>query len=647
MTGREEAAKRYGLLQNTRMALADLKLAGYRQYVYLLFDIAGQILLPFFLVLIPAEVVRMLTQRAELSALLGSIVLWIGGIGVLDLVQVTAHSRLEDSVFRIRDVIFSGKQQRKILGCDLTALEDAEQRELYKEVMIANMGEDGDGLYAGIRGFYRYGILLVANSGGLLLFAAMAGRLQIWFVAGLLLLSAVNCFARSKALHYRFAHMGAFWKNSSRFWYLKRQSIALEKAKDIRMYGLREWFGRAFEENAQEAGSIYSGIWKHNFYAELTVICTALIRDFFAYGFLIMKMTQGQMAVADFVAYLGIVTGFGTWMEQVVENYSNLKKCSREVSLCRAFTEASEKTEDRANGRAPRRIHSIVFEDVTFGYEKEHPVLEHFDLTIREGEQIALVGTNGAGKSTLVKLLCGLYPLQGGRILVNGQDIAGMDHQQYADCISILFQDVHALPFSIAKNVACGWEEKDRQEMEHHHGTAMVAQIFQKVDKDGMRMNKYEEDRVISSLKRAKLWEKVEALPKGIHTVLTQTLDASGISLSGGETQRLLLARALYKDAPVLILDEPTSALDPIAESELYGEYAKLCEGKISIFISHRLSSTRFCDRILFLEKGAIAEQGSHEELMEKRGKYAEMFEIQAHYYQEEVKKREAEIRFF
>lgn len=130
-------------------------------------------------------------------------------------------------------------------------------------------------------------------------------------------------------------------------------------------------------------------------------------------------------------------------------------------------------------------------------------------------------------------------------------------------------------------------------------------------------------------------------LPRGIHTVLTQWLDEDGISLSGGELQRLMLARALYKNAPILILDEPTSALDPIAESELYEEYAKLCSGKISLFISHRLSSTRFCEKILFLENGKIVEEGTHDELMKKMGKYAKMFNIQSHYYQKEVEENE------
>lgn len=156
--------------------------------------------------------------------------------------------------------------------------------------------------------------------------------------------------------------------------------------------------------------------------------------------------------------------------------------------------------------------------------------------------------------------------------------------------------------------------------------------------------NSYDEQRVITCLQQTKLYDHIEQLQDGIHTVLTQNLDPKGIELSGGQTQRLMLARALYRNAPILILDEPTSALDPIAESELYEEYAKLCADKISIFISHRLSSTKFCDRILFMEHGTILEEGTHEELIKKQGGYAHMYQIQAHYYQKEEEKHEAGI---
>ena len=277
----------------------------------------------------------------------------------------------------------------------------------------------------------------------------------------------------------------------------------------------------------------------------------------------------------------------------------------------------------------------IEFNQVSFSYG-EFKVFDNFSLHIHKGEKIALVGINGSGKTTLVKMLCGLYEVEAGSILYNGENINVFNKNSYYELFSILFQDIQALPFSIAENIACTQKEFTK---------SISSKILNKGFKDldmGESNQVYDESKIITSIKKAGLWDKISSLDKGIHTTINKVLDPDGMELSGGQTQRLMLARSLYKDAPVLILDEPTSALDPIAESELYEEYASLCEGKTSIFISHRLSSTRFCDRILFLEEGKIVEEGTHDELMSLHGKYANMYEIQAHYYQQEVLKNEA-----
>ena len=174
---------------------------------------------------------------------------------------------------------------------------------------------------------------------------------------------------------------------------------------------------------------------------------------------------------------------------------------------------------------------------------------------------------------------------------------------------SVVFQEVFAFSFSLEDNVCCG--RKD-------------------------------EERLKESLEKAGIWEKVQTLPKGVRTAMNKDLDEEGAMLSGGELQKLMLARALYKDAPVVILDEPTAALDPIAESEMYEKYDGMIRGRTGIFISHRLSSTRFCDRILFMEKGRIVEEGDHESLMEKKGAYAELFGLQARYYQQKRQQEES-----
>ena len=255
---------------------------------------------------------------------------------------------------------------------------------------------------------------------------------------------------------------------------------------------------------------------------------------------------------------------------------------------------------------------SIEFRNVSFTYEgSEKPVLTNVSFKINADEKIALVGNNGAGKTTIVKLLCGLYPPTSGEILIDGKSINDIGVEKYQDMISVLFQDTSPIALSIAENV-CGCEPKD-------------------VDRKKLQ----------DCLEKAGLLEKVNTLTKKEETYITPILDEKGVVLSGGETQKLLLAKAMYKDGPMLILDEPTSALDPIAESRIYEEYNQLANKKTAVFISHRLASTKFCDRILFLDNGQIVEEGSHDQLMKNGGKYREIFDIQSHYYKEEVSNEE------
>ena len=245
---------------------------------------------------------------------------------------------------------------------------------------------------------------------------------------------------------------------------------------------------------------------------------------------------------------------------------------------------------------------------MTFAHEgSDTNLFENISLTISEGEKVALVGMNGAGKTTLIKLLCGLYKPKSGRILVDGIDILEFNIYDYFKEISVVFQDVFPFAFTIAQNVAC----------------------------DSTSNIDYK--RVYEVLCLAGLKEKIDSLKDGINSVMCKDLDENGIVFSGGEMQKLMLARALYKDAGMIILDEPTAALDPLAESEMYEKYNSFVHDKTSIFISHRLSSTRFVDRILFMKDGKIIEEGSHEDLIKLNGEYAYMFDVQAHYYQKEV----------
>ena len=246
----------------------------------------------------------------------------------------------------------------------------------------------------------------------------------------------------------------------------------------------------------------------------------------------------------------------------------------------------------------------IALKNIKKEYGKNQVLFNDLSLEIEQGEFVGLIGKSGAGKTTLIKLICGFLDPTEGRILLDGKDIRDYNRRDYYKMFSAVFQEFSLLAGTIATNVA--------------------------QDSEGFDM-----ERVKDCVEKAGLRKKIESLKDGYDTYLNREVFEDAMLLSGGETQRLMLARALYKNAPFIVLDEPTAALDPIAESEMYQKYNEMTSGKSSIYISHRLASTRFCDRIIMIADGGIGEEGTHEELLKAGGKYAELYEVQSKYYKE------------
>ncbi len=397
--------------------------------------------------------------------------------------------------------------------------------------------------------------------------------------------------------------------------YVEERGWDFGAGKDIRMYELGGWLFDILKRERRK-GETNVRRWENGYFA--ANLCDALlcfVRDAGAYLYFIIRIVQGSLPVSDFVWYISVVASCQQACSAFLENGELLGRLNFDYARLRRFLDSGEGDIFRENGTV-REVEDacagpgIELEHVSFTYPgSEKPTLKDLNLTIRPGEKIALVGLNGAGKSTLVKLLCGLYRPTSGTIRVGGRSLSSYGREEYFSLIAAVFQDVKLLPLTIAQNVASD-------------------------NGDGI-----DRERVKQCLSLAGLGEMVESLPKKEDTPLGRGVLDDGIELSGGERQKVWMARAFYKRAPILILDEPTAALDPLAEQEIYEKYVRMSEGKTSLFISHRLASTRFCDRIWLLENGRVTEQGSHEELMRKKGAYARLFEVQGKYYRKEAAK--------
>ncbi len=359
-------------------------------------------------------------------------------------------------------------------------------------------------------------------------------------------------------------------------------------AKDIRLYhmqdGLHERFMRLY-------GMAKSEKWKcerRSVLAAIVGFLIVLVRDGAAYGFLIGKVAAGELTAASFVLYFSAITSMSGLMGRILWTINRVLDGALEVSDFREGLETDGKLNHGKGIPVPKKAFSIEFRHVSFRYPKgEKKVLDDVSFTIKAGEKVALVGVNGAGKTTLTRLMCGLLLPDEGEILLDGHTLYEYNRDEMYTLFGLIPQSYSILPCSIAKNIACVGEDEEI---------------------DSKRLEK--------SIEQAGLAEKIAALPLGVNTPLGRELSNDGIELSGGETQKLLLARLLYKNPLFLILDEPTAALDPIAEDQVYHQYGEITKETTSVFISHRLASTRFCDRIFLLDGANFAEVGTHEELM-------------------------------
>ncbi len=447
---------------------------------------------------------------------------------------------------------------------------------------------------------------LMTSCIGFVVYLALLTNLNLWLAALVAATTAVSYFASKRINEWGYLHRSEELELTKKIEYANKTATSREFAKDIRMFGLRGWLEDLWGSTMRLYSAFCAKRERKYIWANIIDIVLTFLRNGIAYAFLIGITVKNGLPASQFLLYFAALSGFAQWVVEILDKLSVMHKQSLDISTIREFLDWDEPFDLNGGERIafePNKQYEIRLDDVSFRYPKaDKDTLSHINLTVHPGEKLAIVGLNGAGKTTLVKLVCGFLDPTEGRILLNGEDIRKFNRNDYYALFSAVFQEFSVLDVTVKEN---------------------VAQCVDGID----------ETRVWQCIDKAGLTEKIQSLPKGIETHLGRRVFKDGVEFSGGQTQRLMLARALYKNAPILVLDEPTAALDPIAENDIYQKYNDMTHGRTSFFISHRLASTRFCDRIIFVDSGKIAEEGTHDELLKNGGGYAYMFEVQSKYY--------------
>lgn len=457
----------------------------------------------------------------------------------------------------------------------------------------------------GFEGSIRILFKLFATVISIIGYVVIIITLNIWILVYLIFNIFVSYYLLYIVKRYRYQKREQIAHQRRKMSYYENSSQDFSFGKDIRLNEMEDNIIKRYDHEVTNFISIFKKIHNKEYYYGFIDLIIILIREGLVYGYLIYSVLYKDMSIGNFTMYFTTVATLSTAFSLLINDVSNYVSYNLYVGDLFKFIDSELEPKNGDQELDFSTTKSIEFKNVFFKYPNSKKyVINDFNLKINKGEKLAIVGINGAGKTTLIKLLCGLYDTYEGEILIDGIELRKFNRLQYFKLFSVVFQNFKIYSMSIKENVA-------------------------------LKDNDINDDKVWDSLEKVGLSKKVHGFEKGLDQTLLKVIDPEGIEFSGGENQKLAIARALYKDAPIVILDEPTAALDALAEEEIYTQFNSLVKDKTSIFISHRLSSTKFCDNIVLLGNEGILEYGTHDELLNKHGKYYDMFMVQAQYYQE------------
>lgn len=451
--------------------------------------------------------------------------------------------------------------------------------------------------------FFDKIVAVITNALSFIGYAAILftySRLMLIVVVAVVVINLI-CNAKKNKYYYKAGEDAA--PMNRKFAYLAGLMYGFDYAKEIKVGGLSDYITDKYDDNIVGFKKIFRTLYRHVFLLSGVSSLTSVIQAFTLYSVVAYSAIQKTISIGDFTMYISSISAASGCLLTIVSAMIDISKNTKYATDMRLFFEMERKTE--MGGILPDRSANnvdIEFRNVSFKYPRtERYVLRHISFTVHSGEKISIVGKNGSGKTTLIKLLLRLYEPTEGEILVGGKNITDYDYKAYLSLFAPVLQDYKIFAFSCKENIELNLEDN--------------------------------EERLMRAIHDSDLDEKISSLPNGVLTPVYKQFDENGVEFSGGENQKLAIARAIYKDAPIILLDEPTANLDPLAEYDIYTMIYHMLGNKTSFFVSHRLASGRFCDRIFVVDGGEIIADGPHDSIVKSCELYREMFEKQAQFY--------------